>query len=173
MIIGLAGIGMVLVLGSIICYLFTLRVPAARRATATLAPSPRPAFPLPTAPLPTHTPGPPAPQTLLFTAQEPITGFSSCATYGFKGRVTAGNGSGLQGVQIVVWQNKQELLALDTTNAEGNYSIEIKDPPALRKLWIQIYQNDEPVSLPVFVETQIDCQNGFQLFQVDWQEATP
>ena len=31
-------------------------------------------------------------------------------------------------------------------------------------------ENDLPVSQPVVVETQIDCQNGFQVYQIDWHK---
>ena len=95
----------------------------------------------------------------------------SCERYGFWGKVLASNGIQLQGVQIVVWEGQAGLLALSTTDAEGNYLIEIEAEPAQRKLWVQVFENDLPVSQPVVVETQIDCQNGFQVYQIDWRKV--
>jgi len=73
----------------------------------------------------------------------------------------------------VVWEKQAGLLALGTTDTEGNYLIEIEGDPAQRKLWVQIYENDLPVSQPVFVETHIDCQTGFQFYQIDWHKIEP
>lgn len=177
LIVGLVGVAVVLILGIFICVLFVQRGPVERRVAATTAPTAtptptQPAFPLPTAPLPTATSGPPMPKEVIFAAQEPLKGFSSCTRYGFKGSVTTSNGTDLKGVQIVVWEDETGFLALDTTDANGHYSIEIQDAPARRKLWVQIYQHDIPVSLPVLVETHVDCQTGFQIYQIDWQQAT-
>ena len=103
-------------------------------------------------------------------AEEPIKGFSDCNKYGFWGRVSAGNGSRLQGVQIVVWESQAGLLALSNTDVEGNYLIEIEGEPVQRKLWAQVFESDLPLSEPILVETQSDCQNGFQMFQLDWRK---
>jgi hypothetical protein len=156
---------------AILAYLFfRLRV-STIPATLTVTVTREPAFTLPTSSGPTITPGPLLPQEIKFSPVEPIQGFSSCNSYGVKGVVTARNGNRLQGVQIVVWQDQTGLLALNVTDAEGNYSIEIAGEPTLRQLWIQVYENDLPVSEPVLIETQIDCQIGFQIYQLDWQST--
>ena len=121
---------------------------------------------------PPRGPCPPPPQEVIFAAKDPMQGFSNCTHYGFKGVVTAGNGKRLQGVQIVVWEDKAGLLALSNTDATGNYLIDIEAKSAQRKLWIQVFEDDLPVSQPVFVETQIDCQTGFQFYQIDWQQVS-
>lgn len=131
----------------------------------------RPALTLPTAASPTTTPGPPLPQLVKFVPVESIKGFSNCEHYGFKGVVSDRNGIRLQGVQLVAWEDKIGLLDLSHTDAGGSYFIEAEAKPGLHKLWIQVFENDVPVSEAVEVETQINCQTGFQIYQVDWQEV--
>jgi len=171
-VVGLIGMFVVIALVTVACVLF-LRLRSAERnaqqprVVAIEQPSvtpPASAF--------MATPGPPAPGKIVYIAEEPVKGYSDCTAFGFKGMVTAGNGSGLQSVQIVVWDAKGELLALNNTDAEGNYSIEIQEPPARRKLWVQVYQDDAPVSRPVFLETQNDCENGFQVYRINWRRAS-
>ncbi len=116
------------------------------------------------------TPGLPQPVDLLFIAEEPITGFSNCNGYGFKGTVTDSDETSLANVQVVVWTEEAELLALDSTTTNGTYLIDIQESPPQRTFWVQIYQNDIPVSRPVLVQIQTDCQNGFQLYQIDWHK---
>jgi hypothetical protein len=158
-----------MVLGTLACLLFIFRVPAREEAKSTATDTPSSVLSLPTASVSTATPGPPAPHKVIFAAEEPIKGFSNCNSFGFRGLLTTSNGNRLQGVQIVVWEDQIGLLALNNTDAEGNYLIEIDDSPAQHTLWVQIYENDLPVSRPVFIETQIDCQNGFQVYQIDWR----
>lgn len=129
---------------------------------------------LPTAAPPTPTSGPPpAPLEARFNPEEPLRGFANCETYGFRGVIKAVDGAGLAGVQIVAWKDRAGLLDVATTDSQGKYTINLKDNPAPALLWLQVYQNDEPVSAPVPLEIQVDCQNGFQLYQVDWQEIKP
>ena len=171
MIIGFVGVFVVIVLGTVICVLF-LRLRSAERGAQPKAAASEQSLSLPTASVPTATPGPPAPRKIVYTAEEPITGFSNCNAFGFHGMVVDGNGAGLQSVQIVIWEAQAGLLALTNTDADGHYSIEIQDPPAPRRLWVQVYEDDVPVSRPVFVETQIDCENGYQVYQIDWQRVS-
>ena len=132
----------------------------------------RSALSLPTAAPPPITPGPPAPQQVKFAPAEPAKGFPNCDSYGFKGVVSDRNGKRLQGVQIVAWEDKVGLLNLTNTDAGGSYLIEIEAEPGLRKVWVQVFENDIPVSEAVAVETQINCQTGFQIYQVNWQEIS-
>jgi hypothetical protein len=126
---------------------------------------------LPTAPLPVATSGLRRPVDVKYIPEEPITGFSSCHSFGFKGKVITSLDQPLAKVQVVVWSVESGgLLALDTTRADGRYSIEIQAEPAQRDLWVQLYQNDIPVSEPVPVKTHIDCRTGYQLFQINWHE---
>ncbi len=85
--------------------------------------------------------------------------------------ISDSNGDGQDGIQIVVWQENAGLLALSDTDEAGGYSIVIDEQPARRKLWVQVFQDDLPVSQPVFLETQTDCQNGYQIYQVDWKQV--
>ncbi len=129
---------------------------------------------LPTAVPPTATPGPPpAPLEVTFVPQEPVQGFSNCETYGFWGIITGVNGRGLAGTQVVVWQDQTGLLAVATTDIRGNYSLPLKDKTAPLRLWLQVYQNDIPVSGPVQLDIQVDCHSGFQQYKVDWQQTEP
>ncbi|MCB0190739.1 MAG: hypothetical protein KDJ65_02240 [Anaerolineae bacterium] len=128
-----------------------------------------PALSLPTASVPTNTPGPPLPEQVLFTAQEPIKGFSNCEQYGFYGIVQNSHETLLRGVQVVVWDNQAGLVALNAVDGEGNYQVELTALPSQQKLWVQIYENDLPVSQPLLVEPNIDCQNGFQIYEINWQ----
>jgi hypothetical protein len=130
-----------------------------------------PVLNLPTAASPPTTPGPPLPQEVKFVPVEPIKGFSNCQHYGFKGVVSGRNGTRLQGVQLVAWEDKVGLLALGSTDQGGSYVIEVAAQPGPHKLWLQVFENDVPVSEAVAVETQINCQTGFQIYQVDWQET--
>jgi len=82
----------------------------------------------------------------------------------------AGNKDPLAGVQVVVWDDMSGLVALDTTGPDGAYRLAIKGKAAVRNLWVQIYENDLPVSEPVFMQTQIDCEHGFQMYQVNWRQ---
>jgi hypothetical protein len=168
-IVSLLSMAVIVVIGLLAYLLLTLPVPAADVAKTATA---RPALTLPTAPLPTTTPGPPPSLKVVFTAQKPIKGFTNCTKYGVKGVVAAANGDRLGGVQITLWEEGVGLVALDTTDAGGSYSIEIKDQPTSRKLWVQVYQNDLPVSDPLSVETQADCRQGYQIFQVNWREKS-
>jgi hypothetical protein len=132
----------------------------------------RSAFTLPTAAPPPITPGPPAPQKVKFAPAEPIKGFPNCDSYGFKGVVSDRNGKRLQGVQIVAWEDKVGLLNLTNTDTGGSYLIEVEAEPGLHKVWVQVFENDIPVSEAVAVETQINCETGFQIYQVNWQEIS-
>jgi hypothetical protein len=155
---------------AILAYLFfTLRLSTRTENLAVTVTPKDPVLTLPTASGPTITPGPLPPQEIKFVPVEPIKGFSSCSSYGVKGTTTNRNGDPLQGVQIVVWEDQAGLLALRLTDPGGAYLIEMIAEPAPRRLWVQIYENDLSVSEPVFVETQIDCQHGFQIYQIDWQ----
>lgn len=140
-----------------------------------VTPTPQvPVLSLPTAPAPTATPGPPpSPPEAIFVAEEPVQGFSDCNRYGFLGVVAGIDGQQLADVQVVVWEDRAGLLALATTDAAGKYAIELKAKPAPRKLWLQLYQNDEPVSEPVLLQTQVNCQTGFQVYQVNWRKIKP
>lgn len=171
-IIGLMGVFVVIVLSTIICILFLrLRTTGPNTKQPDTAAT-QSSVTLPTTSVSTATPGPPLPKKIAYTAQEPIKGYPDCNAFGFYGLVTDSNGNGLQNVQIVVWEAESGLLALNSTDAAGNYSIEIEKPPAHYKLWVQVFEDDVPVSQPVFLETQIDCTNGFQIYQLNWQEIT-
>ena len=166
----LAG-AVVTVLTVFICLLLSLWIPDSNVAITPTSVA-EPAFELPTAPVPTATAGPARPGKIIYTAQPPIEGYSSCNTYGFKGAVVERNGKGIQNVQIVAWDKKEGLLDLDSTDAQGSYLIEIEDSSRKqRDLWVQLFQNDVPVSKPVAVQTQIDCKNGFQIYQINWQKV--
>lgn len=162
--LGLLTTAVVCVIFVLAYLLFTLPVPAEQAS-----PTPRsPVLQLPTVPLPTVRSGPRSPLKIKFVAEEPIEGFSNCRVYGFKGVITTDNE---KEAQVVVWDDQAGgLLAMDSTDADGNYSIEIKAKPDQRDLWVQVYQNDVPVSEPLLVKTQVDCQNGFQVFQINWRE---
>lgn len=126
---------------------------------------------LPTALLPTTTSGLRRPVEVKFIPQEPIKGFSNCDRYGFKGLVRGSDGNPIANIQVVIWEDETGgLLALDTTDLDGTYSLEIQAKPRPRNLWVQVFQNDIPVSEPVLMKTQVDCQNGFQIYQINWQE---
>ena len=140
--------------------------------TETAATATRPAgLSLPTASAPTTTAGPPLPERIDFTVEEPVEGFSNCERYGFQGVVTDRNGEPLQDVQVVVWANQTGLVALTATGSQGTYLIELEQLPLHQKLWIQIFANDLPVAQPLLVEPNIDCQTGFQVYQVNWRQT--
>ena len=163
--LGLLSVAVVVVMVLLAYLLLTLSMP-----TANVTPTHRPVLSLPTAAPPTTTPGPLLPVKVIFAVEEPIKGFSDCDLYGFSGIVRAGNGDRLAGIQVVVWEDQAGLLALDTTDASGAYLIEIQDKPAQPRLWVQLYRADIPVSAPLPVRTHLDCHNGFQVYQINWQE---
>ncbi len=167
--LSLLGVAVIAVMGLLAYLLLTL---PASRAEAPATPTPRPTLGLPTVPPPTYTPGPPPSLKVVFTAEKPIKGFGNCARYGVKGVVIAANGDRLGGVQITLWAEGVGLVALSHSDAGGSYAIEINDKPARRKLWVQVYQNDLPVSDPLSVETELDCHKGQQIFQVNWREKS-
>lgn len=126
---------------------------------------------LPTAPPPPVTVGPRLPNEIIFTPEEPIKGFSSCDSYGFRGVILDQQGERLEGLQVIAWSEEKELLGLDTTGKQGTYLIEFPGQSPYRNLWLQIYRNDMPVSEPLLMNIQIDCQQGFQVYQVHWRES--
>jgi hypothetical protein len=166
------GVVVLLVL-AVLGYLLAGTLGSATTAPAGESPSAKTQFSLPTAAASTATPGPPAPAQIVFVPQTPLKGFSSCTHFGFKGIILAGNGQRLQNVQVVVWSKEDGLLSLGDVDAEGSYSVRIAGRPTPRKLWVQVFRDDEPVSEPVAVDTHINCQTGFQIYQVDWRYATP
>jgi hypothetical protein len=167
-VVGSAGVFIVVVLGTVICLLFVFRMPSApnRRLTATI-----PALTAgpPIEAVSTSPPSPPDSEQILFSADEPIKGFSDCEKYGFRGRIRTSNETQLNGVEIVVWAENAGLLALESIDPSGNYAIEMSGEPDQRKLWVQVYANDAPASRPVLVEIQYDCHSGFQIYQIDWR----
>jgi hypothetical protein len=168
--LGLLSVAVACVAAVLAYLLLTLPVPANN-----VSPTPRRiVVDLPTAPLPAATSGLRRPLEVKFIPEEPIKGFSSCNSFGFKGKVTTGLDHPLAKIQAVVWSEESGgLLALDTTGTDGLYSIEIQAEPAQRNLWVQLYQNDSPVSEPVQVKTHIDCRTGYQIFQINWHELLP
>ncbi len=167
--LGALGAGVVLVLAVLAYLLLGLRSPAITDASL----SARPTLSLPTAAVASATPGPPAPQKIAFVARKPINGFSSCTHFGFRGQVLAGNGKRARNVQIVVWSKDEGLLALADVDGQGQYSLRLPGRPAVRHLWAQVFQNDVPVSEAVAVDTHLNCETGFQIYQIDWQPAQP
>ena len=162
--LGLLSVAVVVVMAILAYLLFTFPAPANNPSPTV----PRPALTLPTAPLPTATSGPRLPVEILFVPEEPVQGYANCEIYGFKGTVSGDRNVALAGLQVVVWSKKAGLVALDTIKADGSYLIEVQAEPAERQLWVQVYQNDVPVSEPLFLKTHIDCQNGFQIYQINW-----
>lgn len=139
-----------------------------------LIPSPatrNPVLQLPTAAIPTSTPGPPAPERIEFMAEEPITGLSNCNVYGVEGVIQTDKGQGLSNTQVVIWDEATGLLDLGVTDSTGRYRIDLEGDLALHKLWVQVFNDDQPVSQPVRVEPQLDCQHGFQIFLINWRRT--
>lgn len=169
--VGLGGLGALVL--AVLAVLVYLLLGLKSSATAVDRAASWPALSLPTAAILTATPGPPAPEKIAFAAQKPIKGHSSCTHFGFRGQVLAGNGNSLQSVQIVVWSKEQGLLALADVDGQGRYSLRMPGRPAVRQLWAQVFQNDRPVSAAVAVETHLNCETGFQIYQIDWQPAQP
>jgi hypothetical protein len=132
-----------------------------------------PALRLPTAQLNiTTTNIPLAPLQVTFVAREPIRGFVDCEEHGFRGVVRTVNNENLAGVQVVLWKDEIQLVAMETTDVSGIYQIKVPGKPASPKFWIQLYQADRPVSAPLLLEIQPDCQQqGYQIYQIDWQES--
>ncbi len=166
-VLSLLSLTVIAVMGLLAYLLLTLPGPAAESQAI---PTPHPTLSLPTVPPPTATLGPPASAEVAFTAEKPIKGFSNCTKYGFKGVVKASNDDRLAGIQITIWEEGVGLFAVDTTDEDGAYVIEIKDQPTQRKFWVQVYQNDVPASDPLSVETQADCRQGYQIYQINWRE---
>ena len=172
-ILGLVSLFIVGVMVTIVCYLLVV----GRTVTQ---PNPNPTatkidslteLNLPTAIPPTATVGPPAPLKLIYAAQDPIVGFSSCTSYGFKGNVAVDDKQEVKDIEVIIWEDQAELFGLDTLDEAGNYAFEVSDSPTQRRFWVQVFENDVPVSEAVSVEIQPDCQEGFQIYQVDWRKA--
>lgn len=128
-------------------------------------------FRLPTAPLATSPLGLPFPQQIHFIAEDPIKGFSNCEIFGFTGMVQTEHDTLVDAVQIAVWDNYTGLLALAPVDAKGKYLIELNEQLAQHNVSLQIYENDLPVSQPVVVQPHTDCENGFQVFEINWHEV--
>lgn len=125
---------------------------------------------LPTAPPSSQERRPPLPSTVKFTAKNPIRGFSDCETYGFRGIISPLTADPLPDVQVVVWTDQLLMVGLEQADVSGIYEINLADPPPTPVIWIQLYQNDLPVSQPISLEIETDCLAGYQLYQIDWQE---
>jgi hypothetical protein len=128
-------------------------------------------FKLPTASIPDLTVGPPEPERIRYTAMEPITGFSNCQGIGLKGEVQTGNGMGIQNVQIVVWDDNAGLLDMTGIKVGGRYRLDLPDPLTPQRLWVQLFDDDQPISQPVVGQTQLDCEQGLQVFEIDWEKV--
>lgn len=165
-ILGLLSLAVVSVLACLAYLLLTLPR-FANRATPTTQSG---ELNLPTAAPATATPGPPLPSKAVFVAEEPIEGFSDCDVLGVKGMVQSDQGKPVAGVQVVLWGDQVGLLALDTTDTTGGYFVKIQARPDQARLWVQVYQDDIAVSVPLSVTPQIDCHNGFQIYQINWHE---
>lgn len=123
----------------------------------------------PTLPPSTETLATPAP-VVQFKAQEPITGYSDCESYGVYGTITTNQGEPLS-VQVTLWQHPDGgLLAISPTDAEGRYRITRPGSPENSNLRVQLYRRDRPVSEPLLIKIYFDCQNGFQIYEVDWRQ---
>lgn len=166
--LSLLTIAVVLVMTILIALLLDLSTPV---NSVVAAPTHHPSLNLPTAVLPTAAIGPPIPLEVRFVPEEPVTGFSNCDAYGFRGSVKSGDEPYPKAVQVVIWEEDSKLLALETIDAAGEYNVQFAGKPELRKLWLQLYQDDVPVSTPLPLVIQVDCQNGFQIYQVDWQAS--
>ncbi len=112
---------------------------------------------------------PPTPTSRLFKAQNPVRGFSECERYGFQGVVRSVTGSGLANVHVVVWAEDMRVLRAERTDVSGVYEAHLLGQAEVSQVWIQLYQNDLPVSEAINFDIQEDCQTGYQLYQIDWQ----
>jgi hypothetical protein len=106
-----------------------------------------------------------------FEAQQPITGYAHCENYGVYGTISTRQGQPLSLMQVTVWQHPDGgLLAIDSTDAAGQYRIELPGKPAESNVRVQLYRRDRPVSEPLLIKIYFDCQNGYQIYQVNWQQ---
>ena len=128
-----------------------------------------PALRLPTVSPPTMTRAPLAPSVEKFTAKEPIRGFNDCAEYGFRGIVWSITQEPLADVQVVLWEKEAHLVAIETTDSSGIYQIMLSGSANIPQFWVQIYQADQPASNPLLLDIHSDCNQGYQVYQVDWQ----
>lgn len=167
--LSLLSIAVVLVMTTLVTLLFDLSIPV---NSVVAAPTRNHILNLPTAALPPVTIEPPTPLEVRFVPEEPVTGFSNCNAFGFLGSVKSGDKPYSEAVQIVIWEEGSKLMALENTDAAGQYDLLFAGMPGLRKLWVQLYQDDVPVSAPLALVIQEDCQNGFQTYQVDWQVSS-
>jgi hypothetical protein len=128
-------------------------------------------FNLPTASIPDPTAGPPEPDRISYNALEPITGYSNCQGTGLKGAIQTGNGTDIQDVQVVVWDDDAGLFDMASIGTNGRYRLDLPGPVMPRRLWVQLFEDDQPVSRPVPVQTQLDCEQGLQVFEIDWEKV--
>lgn len=168
----LFGIVSVFLLIFMLCLAYVLVFRPTAGVEAAVTSTPNPALQLPTAPAPTSASGLPLPEHTYFTVEEPVQGFSNCEGYRFSGVVKNSNGTELQGVQVVVWDHQSGLVALNETDAQGFYRIDLESLPLHQKVWLQIYENDVPVSQPLLIEPDIGCQTGFQFYTINWQRSS-
>lgn len=165
-IIGLLSVAVGCVL-AVLVYLLAAPPPPPKKIVPT---STRLAFVLPT-PTTLGAVAPPPIPNIKFEAQEPIQGFANCHSYGLNGKIVSSRGQPLAQVQVVVWEDDRgALLALDTSAADGAYRISINSPPTGQNVQVQLYRADRPVSEPLLLKIYVDCENGFQIYQVNWQE---
>lgn len=125
----------------------------------------------PTLPPATEPIGTPLAPVVQFEALEPMTGYADCESYGIYGTITTERGEPASLVQVTLWQHPDGgLLAIDPTDDQGQYRITLPGTPEGSNLRVQLYRRDRPISEPVLIKIYFDCQNGFQIYEVDWQK---
>ncbi|RME74306.1 MAG: hypothetical protein D6784_10225 [Chloroflexi bacterium] len=115
--------------------------------------------------------GPPSRQ---FIAQEPIQGYADCTRFGVRGLVQTANGQPAAGVEVMVSARQTgEQVGQSRTGPDGRYDIELEGQPRDHDLLVQLFVDHRPASEPVLAKIFVDCQNGFQIYQINWKETVP
>jgi hypothetical protein len=139
-----------------------------------------PASPEPTvekSPVPTYTPtaesAPPVPVTEPAPAYQlrdaPLAG-PDCDWTGFFGTVWDATGQPQAGVQIGIWDENDNLIAISISGPDGKYERQISEKPLAGTWALRVLVDGGPASDSYAFRSDEDCRSGQQRFQIDWEQ---
>jgi len=91
-----------------------------------------------------------------------------CSWFGFAGRITNASGYPIAGITIRIWTDNFTGL-LTVSSASGEWEQFVNDHPHSDSWYVQLYEDGQPVSQAVTVQTRADC--GSALVTVDWRRG--
>jgi hypothetical protein len=141
-------------------------------ATTTPTATPRPTVTPTTAP-PWQPPPPPPPA--VYQLDGTLLAWPNCGFTGVVGVVRGMNGQPLKDVQLRVRKSEGGQFTWNsdtvTTDADGNYRIDLADAAVAGRWFVQVLQNGDASYYMLGFDTSEGCQNGLQEFHMNWRQT--